>query len=109
MEKSFRKDVLEKCWSCGEGIDKDDNCFCDRQSLKIRDLSERIKALEEGKLPHWFLAQGLTDLDKVAKYIMQLQAALERMTAYYEAAIQGIVTDNSDDVLKQARDATGVK
>ena len=46
MEKSFRKDVLEKCWSCGEGIDKDDNCFCDRQSLKIRDLSERIKELE---------------------------------------------------------------
>jgi len=47
MEKSFRKDVLEKCWSCGEGIDKDDNCFCDRQSLKIRDLSERIKVSDE--------------------------------------------------------------
>ena len=52
MEKSFRKDVLEKCWSCGEGIDKDDNCFCDRQSLKIRDLSERIKVLEDA-LKEW--------------------------------------------------------
>ena len=76
---------------------------------ELQTSNERIRVLEEGKLPHWFLAQGLTDLDKVAKYIMQLQAALERMTAYYEAAIQGIVTDNSDDVLKQARDATGVK
>ena len=75
----------------------------------IAAAKERIKVLEKGKMPVWFTTQGLTDLDKVAKYIMQLQAALERMTAYYEAAIQGIVTDNSDDVLKQARDATGVK
>lgn len=34
-----------------------------------------------------------------------LIAALDRLMAYFDAAIQGVVTDNSDDVLKQATDA----
>ena len=95
-----------RCDSCEHLEAQYRNSCSELESLlsEVKLLNERIEVL-----PVWFITQGLTDLDKVAKYIMQLQAALDRMAAYFEAAIQGIVTDNSDDVLKQARDATEVK